>query len=535
MPQDLPAWKQLMRLAALSIQSKLGDLSAATGGFEHSSFCVTLGNHKLLLDLSKQRLDQPTLAALIELANERGFAEQRRRLFEGAEINSSEHRPALHTALRAPYAQRPEIVREIVEETLQRFVCFADDVRSGERRGYTGKSFTDIVHIGIGGSYLGPRLVVAALQTQYPERLRFHFLANIDGEAIDRCLAGLNPETTLVILVSKSFTTLETQVNGASARSWFLERTANQKALSQHFVAVTANIEAARQFGIKEDNLFPVWDWVGGRFSLWSAVGLPIALAIGAAGFQDLLNGAHAMDTHFQQAPIENNLPLLLALAGVWNYNFLGVSNHAILPYDHRLALLPEYLQQLEMESNGKSVHNDGSPVGIHTMPIVWGGEGSNGQHAFHQLMHQGTRSFTADFILIANADHTHDVHQRWLLASALGQSQAMMIGEQTKSSHCNVAGDHATTTLVLDQLTPFTLGSLLAMYEHKVFCQGVLWNINSFDQWGVELGKQLAEPIFEQLGDNSALGQDTATKGLIDYLKGETGVMAKIVERTQK
>ncbi len=522
MPQDLPAWKQLTHLAALSIQSRLSELCESTGGFEHTSYCTTLGNHELLLDLSKQRLDQPTLSALIQLANESGLAEQRKRLFEGAEINNSEHRSALHTALRAPYEERPEFVTEIVEQTLQRFVCFADEVRSGERRGCSGKSFTDIVHIGIGGSFLGPRLVVEALRTQYPERFRFHFLANIDGEALDRCLAGLNPETTLVILVSKSFTTLETRINGVSARSWFLERKTNKQALAQHFVAVTANIEAAREFGISEDNLFPIWDWVGGRFSTWSAVGLPIALAIGASGFKEFLDGANAADRHFLTAAIENNLPVLLALAGVWNYNFLGVSNHAILPYDHRLSLLPDYLQQLEMESNGKSVHNDGTPIGIHTMPIVWGGEGTNGQHAFYQLMHQGTRSFTADFIVIANADHTHDAHQRWLLASALGQSQAMMIGEQTKSSHRNVPGDHATTTLVLDGLTPFTLGALLTIYEHKVFCQGVIWNINSFDQWGVELGKQLAEPIFEQLGDNSALGQDSATKGLIDYLKSQ-------------
>ncbi|MCZ6852426.1 MAG: glucose-6-phosphate isomerase [Gammaproteobacteria bacterium] len=522
-PQDLPAWKKLMQLAAQNIQSRLSELSETTGGFAHSSYRSSFGHHEMLLDLSKQRLDQPILGALIQLAKERGLTEQRQRLFDGAEMNTSEHRSALHTALRAPFEERPESVRETVEQTLQRFVGFAEEVRSGGRRGHTGKAFTDIVHIGIGGSYLGPRLVVEALQTQFPERLRFHFLANIDGEAIDRCFTGLNPETTLVILVSKSFATLETRVNGESARSWFLERTTNKQALTQHFVAVTENIEAAKVFGISEDNLFPVWDWVGGRFSLWSAVGLPIALAIGASGFKALLNGANAMDEHFLKTPMENNLPVLLALTGVWNYNFLGVSNHAILPYDHRLNLLPDYLQQLEMESNGKSVHTDGTPVGIHTMPIVWGGEGSNGQHAFHQLLHQGTRSFTADFLVIANADHTHGVHQRWLLASALGQSQAMMIGEQTKSSHRAVPGDHATTTVVLDELTPFTLGALLAMYEHKVFCQGVIWNINSFDQWGVELGKQLAEPIFEQLGDNSSLGQDTATKGLIDYLKGQS------------
>ncbi|MCZ6619709.1 MAG: glucose-6-phosphate isomerase [Gammaproteobacteria bacterium] len=521
-PQDLPAWKRLTRMAEQSIQSRLSEISETTGGFEHSSHRLTLGNHELMLDLSKQRLDQKTLATLVQLANERGFEGQRKLLFDGAQINTSEHRSALHTALRAPFAERPALVRDTVEETLQRFGRFADAVRTGARRGFTGKSFSDIVHIGIGGSYLGPRLVVDALHAQYPESLRFHFLANIDGAAIDRCLAGLNPETTLIILASKSFTTLETRVNGTSARSWFLERTTDEKAVAEHFVAVTGNIDAARAFGISDDFLFPVWDWVGGRFSLWSAVGLPIAMAIGAAGFQELLNGANAMDRHFLNAPIENNLPALLALTDVWNYNFLGVNNHAILPYDHRLSRLPDYLQQLQMESNGKSVHVDGTPVGIHTMPVIWGGEGTNGQHAFHQLMHQGTRSFTADFILIANADHKHDTHQRWLLASALGQSQAMMIGEQSELSHRTVAGDHATTTLVLDQLTPFTLGALLAMYEHKVFCQGVIWNINSFDQWGVELGKQLAEPVFEQLGGNSTLGQETSTKGLIDYLKDQ-------------
>ena len=309
-------------------------------------------------------------------------------------------------------------------------------------------------------------------------------------------------------------------MNADSARAWFLERTGDAAAIGRHFVAVSTNLEAAAAFGIPEANVYPMWDWVGGRYSVWSPVGLPIALAIGRQGFLEFLAGGHAMDVHFRRTPFATNLPVLMALAGIWNYNFLGVNNQAILPYSERLRLLPDFLQQLIMESNGKSVRQDGTSLTVHSMPIVWGGRGTNGQHAYHQLLHQGTRSFAADFIIVASGEPT-DTHHRWLNANALAQSQAMLLGQDDADPHKRVSGNKATTTLVLDELTPASLGSLIALYEQVVFCQGVIWDINSFDQWGVELGKRLALPIFEQLGGQSALGQDASTRGLIEYLTG--------------
>jgi glucose-6-phosphate isomerase len=398
---------------------------------------------------------------------------------------------------------------------------FAEAVRSGNWLGHSGKAITSIVHIGIGGSYLGPLLAVRALQTAAAPHLDIRFVANLDEAAFRGVVAGLDPEQTLFVVASKSFTTMETRLNAELARSWFLERVNTTDAIARHFVAVTGNPAAATATGVHPDNIYPLWDWVGGRFSLWSAVGLPVALAIGENGFRELLAGAHAIDTHFASAPEAENVPLLMALVGVWNYNFLGVSNHAILPYANRLRHLPAYLQQLEMESNGKHVGADGEDVAVHTAPIIWGGEGTNGQHAFHQLLHQGTRSFTADFVLIAQAEASHTHHHRWLLANGFAQSQAMLAGQDHADPHRQMAGDHATTTIVLDELTPTTLGALLATYEHKAFCQGVIWDINSFDQYGVELGKRLALPIFDQLGGKTAVGQDASTKGLIDMLTG--------------
>jgi glucose-6-phosphate isomerase len=348
-----------------------------------------------------------------------------------------------------------------------------------------------------------------------------HFVANIDGAALASVLAGLDPERTLFLIASKSFSTLETRVNANSARSWFLERMGSREAISRHFLAISSNPDAAAAFGIPEANRFELWDWVGGRFSLWSAVGLPIMLSLGADAFAQLRAGAHAMDTHFLTAPAAENLPLLMALTGIWNYNFLGVTNHAILPYSERLALLPDFLQQLMMESNGKRVHRDGSEVGVHTMPIIWGGAGTNGQHAFHQLLHQGTRAFTADFILCAEDAVGLPEHQRWLLANGIAQSQAMELGDAGQDTHQRVPGNHGTTTIVLPSLDAQHLGALLALYEHVTFCQGVVWDINSFDQWGVELGKRLAKPIFEQLGGASTLEQDASTRGLIGHLRG--------------
>lgn len=512
-PEQQPAWKRLSRLAAELARQNLSELVDDTE--RNALLRIELAG--LLLDLSRQRLDRAALDALLELARQQDLPAQIERLFEGEIVNTTERRPALHTALRAAPGERPAIAEGAVQQTLDRLLDFARGVREGRIRGSTGKAFTDVVHIGIGGSNLGPELAVRALGERGGPRCRF--VANVDGAALSAALAGLDPATTLFVVVSKSFSTLETQVNADSARSWFLERTGDPAAIEQHFVAVSANVAAAARFGIPESRVFPMWDWVGGRYSLWSAVGLPIALCVGPDAFQALLAGARELDRHFRREPLERNGPVLMALAGIWNYDFLGANSLAVLPYDARLALLPDYLQQLEMESNGKSVHHDGSPVGVHTMPIVWGGEETTGQHSFHQLLHQGTRAFTADFVLTAQAGHELDHHHRWLLANGLAQSQAMMAGDDASDPHRRVPGNKATTTILLERLDARTLGALLALYEHKVFCQGVVWNINSFDQWGVELGKRLAVPIHEQLGGAAADRQDPPTRYLIQRL----------------
>jgi len=511
-PERLPAWQVLARLRERDLANPT--LQSGRAG------APTIALPGLLADFSKQCVDDEILAALIRLAAEADLFRQRERLFGGEPVNVTEDRPALHTALRAAAGQRPPVAGDAVDATFARLGAFAAAVRDGDYRGYSGKAITDIVHIGIGGSHLGPELAVEALGGANTGGPACHFVANVDGNAIGTALARCNPDTTLFILVSKSFTTLETQVNANTARRWFLEPTGDVPAPRRHFVGITANVPKASAFGIAPDNIYPMWDWVGGRFSLWSAVGLPILLTAGPAAFAEMLQGARDMDDHFRTAPPASNAPLLMALIGLWNYNFLGAASQAILPYDQRLRLLPDYLQQLEMESNGKSVQLDGAPVAVDTMPIVWGGEGTNGQHAFHQLLHQGTRAFAADFILVANAEHELDLHQRWLLANGLAQSQAMLLGHGDQDPHRRVTGRKPTTTLVLNSLSPRALGALLALYEHKVFCQGVLWNINSFDQWGVELGKRLAIPIFEQLGGQSATGQDSSTRDLVAHLR---------------
>ena len=431
--------------------------------------------------------------------------------------------------MRAPAAEQPEATAQAVPTTRQRLLAFAESVRDGRRTGHSGRAFQRVVHIGIGGSQLGPELVTEALRSADCP-LTSHFVANIDGHAIADALANADPETTLFIVVSKSFTTLETLANAATARNWLLERTNQPEAVAAQFVAVTARTEAAAAWGMQPENIFPLWDWVGGRFSLWSAVGAPVALGLGEVGFGALLGGAHAMDRHFRQAPAEANAPLLAALIDIWNINFLGIANHAVLPYDHRLRRLPAYLQQLQTESNGKSTRHDGSATGVHTVPVIWGGEGTTGQHAFHQVLHQGTRAFSADFILTGLDGHQPPRpeladHHRWLLANGLAQGQAMALGWPHEDPHRAAAGNHGTNTFVLDQLDASGLGALLAFYEHRVFCQGLIWDINSFDQWGVEFGKRLAKTLFEQLGtangrSGATLGPDAATHALVSHLR---------------
>ncbi|MEN9806037.1 MAG: hypothetical protein RL756_545 [Pseudomonadota bacterium] len=503
-PERFPAWNELSALARVP----------QTDTAPAAPWMISAAG--LTVDFTKQLLDESVVRALLALAHEAGIGSAREQLFGGAEINNTERRAVLHTALRgddgAPFA-------DVVSATRARLTRFADEVRTGVYRGYSGKSIRNIVHIGIGGSHLGPELAVEALASSALAP-RCHFVANIDGHALARVLAECQPETTLFVVVSKSFSTLETHVNANSARTWFIERVGDRAAVARHFVAVSANVAAAEAFGIDPAQIYPLWDWVGGRFSLWSAVGLPILFSAGPSAFDELLAGARAMDEHFRASDSAQNLPLLMALVGFWNYLFRGAESLAILPYDQRLRLLPSYLQQLEMESNGKSVHRDGTPCQIPTMPIVWGGEGTNGQHAFHQLLHQGTRRFTADFIAVAAPSHALEVHHRWLLANALAQSQAMLLGQESDDPHRAVSGRKPSTLILLDALTPARLGALLALYEHKVFCQGVLWNINSFDQWGVEIGKRLALPIFDQLAGASTEGQDASTHALIAALR---------------
>ena len=472
----------------------------------------------MLVDFSKQSVDDDIVAALVELAAESDVAGAIDDLFSGAPINTTENRPVQHTLLRASEQACPA---EVAEER-ERFLAVAEAVRTGERRGYTGKPFDAVVVIGIGGSQLGPELLVDALKPPHAPDVRF--LANVDGAAATQTLAGLDPATTLVVVVSKSFTTLETRVNAQTTRSWFLERTCEPRAIAEHFLAVTANEAAAAEFGIGPENRFAIWDWVGGRFSLWSAGGLPVAIAIGRGGFGDVLAGARLVDDHFRTARLKDNVPLLMALLAVWNTNFHGTATHAVLPYDRRLRLLACYLQQIEMESNGKSVRRDGASVETHTAPVVWGGEETNGQHSFHQLLHQGTRAFSADFIAVARAGHDLHIHHDWLLANCLAQSKAMREGraaEGALGSHRSVPGNHPTTTVLLDELNPRSLGALLALYEHKVFCLGAIWQINAFDQWGVEIGKELAGPLYDELaGDAQHAPHDAATAALLTEIK---------------
>ena len=507
-PTQLDAWTTLDKLA----QSMDSAAAESLGGPQLSCGDVHV-------DFARQQVNPEVLTALTALCEQAGLAAAVKEQFSGARINTSEDRPVLHSALRAPFDARPAAVASLIEEELERVFAFAAAVRSGQWRGYTGKTIRSLVHIGIGGSHLGPELAHTALATP-ADPFEVRFLANLDGQAACDALQGLDPETTLCIIVSKSFTTLETKRNADLVRSWFIERTGNLDAIAKHFVAVTTNLAAAAEFGIPKDNLFAMWDWVGGRYSLWSAVGMPLLLSWGEVAFNDMLAGAYELDQHLQTQPFAENLPVLMAAIGIWNYNFLGAQSLAVLSWERRLRLLPDYLQQLEMESNGKSVDLDGKPLTYPTMPVLWGGEECNGQHAFHQMLHQGNRAFAADLIATVAPEHPHHDQHAWQLASLLGQAEALELGEAHEDPNRVVAGKRPTTTILLDSLTPRSLGTLLALYEQKVFCQGVLWNINSFDQWGVEIGKRLAGGIHPALvGEKRLTGSQAKTQSVIDYI----------------
>lgn len=497
----------------------------------------------LFLDYSKNRLDGRTLELLAALARERGVEQRRDAMFAGERINNTENRAVLHTALRAPRGSTLVVdgqdVNADVHAVLDRVKSFSDAVRSGEWLGHTGKPITDIVNIGIGGSDLGPKMVVLALRHYTHPRLRMHFVSNVDGHDMDAALSQVDPETTLFIVASKTFTTAETMMNAQTARAWFLER-APEEALAKHFVAVSTNLEAIKAFGIDPANMFPFWDWVGGRYSVWSAIGLSVALAVGFGYFSDFLAGAHAMDEHFRSAPVEQNMPMLLALVGFWNREFLDAHSVTIAPYHQDLNRFPAYLQQLDMESNGKCVTRDGDPVDTPTCPAIWGEPGTNGQHAYFQLLHQGTDLTPIDFIAALRPAHEMEHHHTALLANCFAQSEAFMKGKtidevradlqaqglapeevERLAPHKTFPGNRPSNTILMERLTPSTLGALIALYEHKTFVQGVIWNVNSFDQWGVELGKVLAKKIEAELaGDAQPDNHDSSTNGLIARAK---------------
>jgi glucose-6-phosphate isomerase len=502
----------------------------------------------MLLDYSKNRVTDETLDLLFQLARELDLEGWIRRMFAGDELNNTEHRPVLHTALRnrsnRPVFVDGEDVMPAVNEVLERMGHFANSVRTGEWRGYTGKRITDVVNIGIGGSNLGPLMVSEALAHYHLPDLRVHFVSNVDGTHLAETLKPLDPKRTLFIVASKTFTTQETLANARAARDWCLRKLKDDEAVAQHFVAVSTNTEEVKAFGIDPAHMFEFWDWVGGRYSLWSAIGLPIAMAIGMRRFYELLEGAHEMDEHFLNADLSENMPAILGLLGVWYHNFGGVRTHAILPYDQYLRDLPPYLQQADMESNGKGVARDGRKVDYTTGPVVWGSAGTDGQHAFYQLIHQGTQLITSDFIAPIRSHNELGDQHRILLANFFAQTEALMKGRtelearaelqaeglspeaiDALTPHKVFPGNRPTNSILIDRLTPRRLGSLIAAYEHKIFVQGIIWQLNSFDQWGVELGKQLAGVILTELeGELSPGLHDGSTSNLIAYFREQRG-----------
>lgn len=508
------------------------------------TYQLTVGD--IFLDFSKNKINDQIFAALIKLARDSQLVEKRDEMFQGKITNTSENLPVLHTALRN-FSHTPIVVNNIeisvkIQTERQRMEDFVNSIHQGQWRGFSGKAITDIVNIGIGGSDLGPKMVVSALQPYCLDKIKVHFISNVDANSLLNTLNKINPETTLFIVASKSFKTEETLLNAGSARKWLLEHYNNNKAVRNHFVAISSALEKVENFGIDTDHCFEMWDWVGGRYSLWSSIGLVIALAIGFEHYTQLLQGAFLIDHHFQEAPLEKNMPVILAILGILYSNFYYTQSHAILAYDDRLKYLVDYFQQSDMESNGKSCCNNGKFTDTQTGVVLWGGVGTNGQHAFHQLLHQGTVEVPVDFIAVKTPHHNLLEHHQILLANCLAQSQALMQGK-TKNDvlldlekesfndidlkklapHKIIPGNKPSNTLLLEKLTPKSLGSLIALYEHKIFTQGIIWNINSFDQWGVELGKKLSNKILQKMKtkhERSKGNEDSSTAGLIQKIK---------------
>lgn len=526
-----PAWNKLQASADRLRGTHLRQLLESENRFDSLSFSAA----HLMLDLSRQRIDSQVFNELLELAQERDLSSAIAALLTGAVVNPTENRPALHSALRMP-ADSELVVEGVdlvagVHETLAKMDEFVAKIHSGQWRGYTGRAISQVVNIGVGGSDLGPLMTCEALSEFRPpeaEGVEIHFVSSMDGSQLSNLLLELNPETTLFVLSSKSFGTLDTLANASTAIDWLMESSGLSRELliHQHFIGVTSAPEKAINWGISQKNILKFWDWTGGRYSLWSGIGLPIALTTGMQGFRELLVGAHAMDQHFASAPFEQNLPVLLALIGIWNINFQDIHAHAILPYDGRLAHLPAYLEQLEMESNGKSVKLDGELAESRTCPILWGEIGPNAQHAFYQLLHQGTERVMSDFIVPARRYEGRSAglleQHQLALANCLAQARVLALGDaalndsEERPPWQRYAGNQPSSVILLETLTPASLGSLIALYEHKVYIQAVIWGINPFDQWGVELGKKVANDLIDSLHQGSSSGYDQATSGLL-------------------
>ena len=535
-PDRTPAWRDLLTHHASTAATTLRDHFATD---PERGQTLVVEHDGLWFDYSKQHVTAETIELLAALADQRGLRDEIDAMFRGESINNTEHRPALHIALRTPVGTTitvngADVVTE-VHETLVRMQTFADRVREGHWKGSTGQTIRTVVNIGIGGSDLGPAMAYDALAAYRDPALDVRFVANVDGANLAEVVADLEPETTLFVVVSKSFGTQETLTNARAARRWLIDRIGRDDAVAQHFVAVSANTERVSEFGIDPANTFTMWDWVGGRYSLDSAVGLALMLAVGPATFRDLLAGFHNIDTHVRDAPWSENIPALMGLLNVWNVNFFGRTSRAVVPYSHALRRFPAYLQQLEMESNGKSVTRDGELVGWATGPVVWGTEGTNGQHAYFQLLHQGTEVVPVDFLAFATAHHAFADQQPLLLANCLAQGAALAFGRGADEvaasgvaaelvSHRTFPGNRPSSTLLASALTPYVLGQLIAAYEHSVFVQAVIWGINPFDQWGVELGKRVADDIVPALaadgGPSGPPALDSSTRALIDRVR---------------
>ncbi len=530
-PTTTDSWKQLEEHFKTVKDVHMKDLFAQD---KNRADKFTIKWDDFYVDFSKNRITEKTFNYLLELANEVKLKDAIKSQFSGEVINQTEGRAVLHTALRAPKTSECHVdginVIPEVFQIKQKIEQFTNEVVNGDRKGFTGKAFTDVVNIGIGGSDLGPAMVVDSLQ-YYKNHLTTHFVSNVDGDHVNEVIKKLNPETTLFVVVSKTFTTQETLSNANTIKEWFL-KSANEEAIAKHFVAVSTNIQSVKSFGIDENNIFPMWDWVGGRFSLWSAVGLTISLAVGFNNFESLLNGANKMDEHFKNEDFKTNIPVVLALISIWYNNFFKAESEAVIPYSQYLNQFATYLQQGIMESNGKSVDRNGNPINYETGTLIWGEPGTNSQHAFFQLIHQGTKLIPADFIGFSKSLHGNQDHQDKLISNFLAQTEALLngkteqeiIAEGTRSDIIPFKvfkGNKPTNTIFINKLTPESLGKLIAMYEHKIFVQGIIWNIFSYDQFGVELGKQLATKILKEFNNSAISDHDSSTNNLLNYYKG--------------